>query len=53
MLNQKIKDTMKIPNLQKIGIEEETQVIGTETIFNKIVEENLLQPKGKQCLSRF
>ena len=39
---QEIWDTIKRLNLRKIGIEEseEIQLKGTESIFNKIIEEN-------------
>jgi hypothetical protein len=38
---QEIWDTMKIPNLRIIRIEEdESQIQGPENIFNKIIEEN-------------
>ena len=39
---QEMLDTMKIPNLRTIGIEEweESQLKGTEDIFKKIIEEN-------------
>ena len=39
---QEVWDTMKRPNVRIIGIEEgeDTQVKSTESIFNKIIEEN-------------
>ena len=44
---QEIQDTMKIWNLQAIGIEdnEDYQLKGPVNIFNKIIDENLLNPK--------
>ena len=41
---QEIQDTMRIPNLSKIGIEEseDSQLKGSVNIFNKIIEENFL-----------
>ena len=48
---QEIWDTMERPNLRIIGIEEgdEVQLKSTETIFNKIIEENFANLK-KICL---
>jgi hypothetical protein len=39
---QEIQDTMRIPNLRKIGIDkkENSQFKGPVNIFNKIIEEN-------------
>lgn len=38
---QEIWDSIKRPNLRKIGIEEEdSQLQGPENIFNRIIEEN-------------
>lgn len=44
---QEFWDTMNIPNLLIIGIEEgeETQVRGTENIFSKITEEKIFKSK--------
>lgn len=44
---QEFWDTMNIPNLLIIGIEEgeETQVRGTENIFSKIIEEKIFKSK--------
>ena len=41
-----ISDTMKRPNLRIIVIEEKTkcQLKGPENIFNKIIEDNFLNP---------
>lgn len=44
---QEFWDTMNMPNLLIIGIEEgeETQVRGTENIFSKITEEKIFKSK--------
>ena len=47
---QEIQDTMRRPNLQIIGVDEneEFQLKGPENIFNKITEENIPNLK-KHC----
>ena len=46
---QEIQDTMKIPNLRIIGIEEnkDSQIKEPENVFSKIMEENFPQPKER------
>jgi hypothetical protein len=46
---QEIHDTMRRPNLQIIGVDEneEFQLKGLANIFNKIIEENFPYPKKK------
>ena len=43
---QEIQDTIRRPNLRIIGIEEskDSQLKGSENIFNKIIEENFPNP---------
>jgi uncharacterized coiled-coil protein SlyX len=43
LLTQKIQDTMRRPNLKIISIKEseDFQLIGSVSIFNKIIEENI------------
>ena len=50
---QEIQDTMRRPNLRKIGIEEreEYQLRATVNIFNKIVEENFPTRKNEMTMS--
>ena len=45
---QEIQDTMRRPNLRKIGVDEneDFQLKGSANIFNKIIEENF--PKIKK-----
>jgi hypothetical protein len=47
---QEIQDTMRIPNLRIIGIEEseESKLKGPVNIFNEIIEENIPNLK-KRC----
>jgi chromosome segregation ATPase len=48
---QEIKDSMRRPNLRKIGIEkrEDSQLKGPVNIFNKIIEENFPKLKKEMC----
>ena len=50
---QEIWDTMKKPNLRIIGLEEgeDSQFKGTENMFNKIIEGNVLKQKKKVAIN--
>jgi hypothetical protein len=50
---QEIKDTMKRLNLRIIGIEEseDSQLKGPANIFNKIIEENVLNLKKEMPIN--
>ena len=49
---QKIWDTMKRPNLRVIGIKgEESQLQGSENIFNKIIEGNFSNLKKEMLIN--
>jgi hypothetical protein len=50
---QEIQDTMRRPNLQIIGIDEneDFQLKGPANIFNKIIEENLLYLKEEMPMN--
>ena len=50
---QKIQDTMRRPNLRIIGAEEskDSQLKGPVNIFNKIIEENILNLKKEMTMN--
>jgi hypothetical protein len=50
---QKIQDTMRGPNLQKIGVDknEDFQLKGPANIFNKIIEENFSNLKKEMHMN--
>ena len=48
---QEIQDTMRRPNLWIIGVDEneDFQIKGPANIFNKIIEENVINLRKKRC----